>query len=62
MLLPVARVVCFMNWSRSGEPSRQSLRGQKQKLALASVLAMQPRVLVLDEPTSQLDPVSAEDT
>ncbi|MDD5466384.1 MAG: energy-coupling factor transporter ATPase [Anaerolineales bacterium] len=31
--------------------------GQKQRAALASVLTMQPQVLVLDEPTSQLDPV-----
>lgn len=30
--------------------------GQMQRLAIASVLAMEPRVLVLDEPTSQLDP------
>ncbi|MEA1961914.1 MAG: energy-coupling factor transporter ATPase [Bacillota bacterium] len=35
--------------------------GQKQKVALASILAMQPSVLVLDEPTSQLDPVAAEE-
>jgi energy-coupling factor transport system ATP-binding protein len=33
--------------------------GEKQKVALAAVLAMQPRVLILDEPTSQLDPVAA---
>lgn len=32
--------------------------GQKQKLAIASVLSMQPRVLVMDEPTTDLDPIS----
>lgn len=33
--------------------------GQKQKVAIAAILALQPRVLVLDEPTAELDPVSS---
>lgn len=33
--------------------------GQKQKVAVASVIALRPKVLVLDEPTAELDPASS---
>lgn len=35
--------------------------GQQQRLAIASVLVMRPKVMVLDEPTSQLDPIGTKE-
>lgn len=35
--------------------------GQQQRLAIASVLAMYPKILVLDEPTSHLDPIGKDE-
>jgi|UniRef100_A0A7C3WIY8 energy-coupling factor transport system ATP-binding protein len=49
-----------LNGLQSRDPATLS-GGQKQLLALAAVLAMHPRVLILDEPTTDLDPLRVEE-
>jgi energy-coupling factor transport system ATP-binding protein len=58
----LAEIVDFMGIKDLiGRKTYELSAGQKQKIALASVLAMNPEVLLMDEPTSQMDPISAEE-
>ncbi len=69
MAVPVAEmesrieeILRFVGLEGLGDRSPFALSGgQQQRLAIASVLVMRPKVIVLDEPTSQLDPVGSRE-
>lgn len=58
----VAEVMSFFDLTSLRRQKTADLSGgEKQKVAIASVMALQPDVLLLDEPTSQLDPGTAQE-
>ncbi|MGI6005100.1 MAG: ABC transporter ATP-binding protein [Christensenellales bacterium] len=58
----VAEMACFFGLEPLfREDTARLSGGQKQRLNLAAVMAMMPKVLILDEPTSHLDPIAASE-
>ena len=58
----IAELISFLGFQDLLEQSIHTLSGgQKQLVNLASVLILQPKLLVLDEPTAQLDPIATRD-
>lgn len=56
------RIVKLFNLEKIlDKPPYELSGGQQQKVAIAAVVAMEPKILVLDEPTSNLDPVTAQE-
>lgn len=62
MLVRIDEVLDLLNITELAERSPFALSGgQQQRVALASILVMRPRVLLLDEPTAQLDPLGTQE-